>query len=111
MTGAPSDRAFRIASIASLVLPLLLLALLVGDTVVQAMPRLTWDFLMGYPSRFPERAGIFAALAGSTWLLFLIVPATDGASCVCSQVCSVCQSGARVAENPCPRMSWTAPDT
>jgi phosphate transport system permease protein len=65
------DRAFRAASVVSLALPLVVLALLVADTVREALPRLGWDFLTSFPSRFAERAGILSALAGSAWLLVL----------------------------------------
>jgi phosphate transport system permease protein len=47
------------------------LAALVVDIVVDAIPRLTFDFLVGYPSRFAEKAGIAAALAGSAALMVL----------------------------------------
>ena len=30
------------------------------------------DFLSSFPSRFPERAGIFSALAGTLWLISLV---------------------------------------
>jgi phosphate transport system permease protein len=65
------DRAFRAASILSLALPLVVLALLVADTVSEALPRLGWSFLTSFPSRFAERAGILSALGGSAWLLVL----------------------------------------
>jgi len=65
------DRALRAASILSLALPLVLLAVLVGAAVKAALPRLDWSFLTSFPSRFPEGAGILSALAGSAWLLVL----------------------------------------
>mgnify|MGYP006074296903 CR=1 FL=1 len=33
---------------------------------------LDWDFLNSFPSRFPERAGIKSALAGTVWLIGLV---------------------------------------
>lgn len=33
---------------------------------------LDWDFLSSFPSRFPERAGIKSALAGTVWLIGLV---------------------------------------
>jgi phosphate transport system permease protein len=65
------DRALRAASILSLALPLVLLAVLVGATVKAALPRLGWSFLTSFPSRFAGNAGILSALAGSAWLLVL----------------------------------------
>jgi phosphate transport system permease protein len=66
-----AERAFHALCLAALVLPLLLLLYLGGSTLAEALPRLSWDFLTSYPSRFPDRAGVLAALAGSTWLLVL----------------------------------------
>lgn len=46
-----------------------LLALL-GDVFARGLPWLDWDFLNGFDSRFPERAGIKAALVGTAFMLF-----------------------------------------
>jgi len=51
--------------------PLVILAILIGDAVLDGLPRLTWKFLTSYPSRFPEQAGLLAALVGSAYLLVL----------------------------------------
>lgn len=55
----------------ALILPLLVLALLITTAVHNALPRLGWDFLVGYPSRHAVSAGILPALAGSAGLLVL----------------------------------------
>jgi phosphate transport system permease protein len=47
------------------------LAVLLADVLVDGVPRLGWDFLTSFASRFPERAGVKAALAGSLWVLVL----------------------------------------
>jgi phosphate transport system permease protein len=47
-----------------------LLVLLV-DVFVRGWPTLTLEFLQSFPSRFPNQAGIAAALAGSIWLIGL----------------------------------------
>jgi phosphate transport system permease protein len=65
------QRAFQAIGITAVVLPLLLLAWLLGGALVDAWPRLTWDFLTGLPSRKAEIAGILPALAGSAWLMGL----------------------------------------
>jgi len=49
----------------------LALAILLVDVVVDGVPRLNGQFLSSFASRFPERAGVRAALAGSIWLLVL----------------------------------------
>ncbi len=49
----------------------LALALLVGDALVDGLPHLDLAFVTSFASRFPERAGVAAALAGSLWMLAL----------------------------------------
>lgn len=65
------QRAFQAIGILALVLPLLLLAFLFGSSLVDAWPRLDWDFVTGLPSRKPELAGILPALVGTTYLMGL----------------------------------------
>jgi phosphate transport system permease protein len=36
---------------------------------VQGAPYLDWQFLTSFPSRFPDQAGILAALAGTLWIM------------------------------------------
>lgn len=47
------------------------LAVLLVDVLLDGLPRLDWAFLTSFASRFPERAGVKAALAGSVWILLL----------------------------------------
>jgi phosphate transport system permease protein len=47
------------------------LAVLLIDVLVDGLARLDWAFLSSFASRFPERAGVRAALWGSIWLLGL----------------------------------------
>jgi phosphate transport system permease protein len=47
------------------------LAVLLVDVLIDGMPRLNVSFLTSFASRFPERAGVKAALAGSVWILGL----------------------------------------
>jgi phosphate transport system permease protein len=71
-TGANvGERLFVLCCLLAVVLPLLLLALLIGEVLVDAVGRISWDFLTGYPSRRAERAGILPALAGSVFLIAL----------------------------------------
>ncbi len=49
------------------------LATLIVDVARDGLPRLSWDFINSYPSRFPERAGIKAALYGSAWMIAITV--------------------------------------
>lgn len=65
------ERAFRAICLLALVLPLLLLAVLFVDSVRDAAPRLSWDFITGYPSRHATLAGILPALVGTSCLMVL----------------------------------------
>ena len=49
----------------------LALVVLLADVLIDGLPRLDGAFLTSFASRFPERAGVRAALAGSVWLLVL----------------------------------------
>jgi len=65
------ERAFRATCLLALFLPLLLMAVLIGDAIVDGWPRLNWQFLSSYPSRHPELAGILPALVGTACLMLL----------------------------------------
>lgn len=70
-TNVGPERAFKAICLLAIGLPLLLLLALFGGALVQAWPRLGWDFLTSYPSRSPDLAGILPALAGSAYLMVL----------------------------------------
>jgi len=65
------ERLFIAACLLAVALPLLLLAGLLGDLLVDAVGRMSWDFITGYPSRRAARAGILPALVGSLLLISL----------------------------------------
>ena len=66
-----SEARFGVLCGVALAIPLLVLALLFGSVLVQALPRLDLQFLTSYPSRFAERAGILPALVGTAYLMVL----------------------------------------
>jgi phosphate transport system permease protein len=71
-TGANvGERLFVLCCLLAVLLPLLLLFLLIGDVLIDALGRMSWDFITGYPSRRAERAGILPALVGSLFLIAL----------------------------------------
>lgn len=82
--GNLGERLFVLCCLLAVVLPLLLLAVLIGDVLVDAVGRISWDFITGYPSRRAERAGILPALVGSVLLISLTaalaLPAGVGAA-------------------------------
>lgn len=80
MNGRPSitarrsragEHVFRVACWLSILIPMLMLGVLVGDVLVDGLGRLDWDFVRGYPSGRAWVAGIWPALIGSLWLLVL----------------------------------------
>jgi phosphate transport system permease protein len=82
--GRLAERAFIGLCLLAVALPLLLLVLLIGDVVVDAVGRMSWDFVTGYPSRRAESAGILPAIVGSVSLILLTavltLPAGVGAA-------------------------------
>jgi phosphate transport system permease protein len=58
---------FLMATLAGVVL----LVVMVVDVLENGIPWLRWSFLANFPSRFPEQAGIKAALWGTIWLIGL----------------------------------------
>ncbi|GEK33930.1 phosphate ABC transporter permease PstA [Kurthia sibirica] len=55
-------------------LSLVVLAILMYRMISQGHAYLNWDFLTNFSSRFPQNAGIKAALIGSLWLLAVVAP-------------------------------------
>ncbi|HIA76095.1 MAG TPA: phosphate ABC transporter permease PstA [Dehalococcoidia bacterium] len=47
------------------------LGVLIFDVLDKGIPWLNWQFLTDYPSRKPEEAGLYSALIGTIWLMFL----------------------------------------
>lgn len=50
---------------------LVLLAIFIGDILVDGLRRIDWEFITNLPSRKPEKSGIYTALMGSIWILIL----------------------------------------
>ena len=69
--GRLGERAFVLSCLAAVVLPLLLVAALIADVLIDAAGRMSWDFITGYPSTRAERAGVLPALSGSLLLIAL----------------------------------------
>lgn len=61
---------FLLATLVSL----LFLAILLYRIVTQGAGHLSMDFLSNFASRFPDKAGIKAALVGSLWLMAVVAP-------------------------------------
>lgn len=62
-------RAFFALCLLAVCLSLSMLGVLLVYLGAQGYSRVSWDFLVSFPSRFPERAGIHAALLGSIYVV------------------------------------------
>ncbi|MDF1562443.1 MAG: phosphate ABC transporter permease PstA [Deltaproteobacteria bacterium] len=78
------ERLFLALCLLAVGLPLLLLVVLVADVAIDALGRLSLDFLGSYPSRHAHKAGILPGLVGSIYLILLTaavaLPAGIGAA-------------------------------
>ncbi len=76
--------AFAIVAGLATAVGVIALIVLIVDVAIDGLPRVTLEFLNSFASRFPERAGVKAALAGSVWSLGLTtvisVPISIGAA-------------------------------
>jgi phosphate transport system permease protein len=66
-----SDSVIYILSLIGIIVGLVSLVVLLYDSFVDGLPWLSFQFLTSFPSRFPDQAGLLAALAGSLWLIGL----------------------------------------
>jgi len=57
-------------------LSLSVLGILFWRIISQGLPYLDWQFMNSLPSRKPENAGIYTALNGTIWLMFVVAPVT-----------------------------------
>lgn len=68
------NRVFQGLFMFATALALLALVILLFRIVSQGAGHLSLDFLTNFASRFPEQAGIKAALVGSIWLMAVVAP-------------------------------------
>ncbi|MCP4802312.1 MAG: phosphate ABC transporter permease PstA [Bacteroidetes bacterium] len=65
------DQVFKVWGIACTLFGLILLTIFIGDILIDGIMRIDWSFITSLPSRKAEKAGIYTALMGSLWILFL----------------------------------------
>lgn len=65
------SRAFEFACLGATVLCVLVLLVLIIQILWLGLPAISLNFLTGYPSRFPEQAGVAPAVVSSLWLVGL----------------------------------------
>ena len=63
------DKAFEYVGIVCTFLGLIVLAIFIGNILIDGLARIDWDFMKSLPSRKSEKAGIFTAWTGSLWIL------------------------------------------
>ncbi len=66
-----ADRAFAVLGLLGLLAALAALAALLLDVILDGAPRLSWEFLTSYPSRFAAAAGILPAIIGTFYVIVL----------------------------------------
>lgn len=65
------DRAFSVVGLLATMAGLAVLLTLLIDVFIDGASRLGWQFLISYPSRKPEQAGILSAWVGTVWVMAL----------------------------------------
>lgn len=65
--------AFTTLGVISILIALGVLVTLITDVVTRGLPWLDWQFLTSFDSRFPERAGIKAAIYGTAFMMFFTI--------------------------------------
>lgn len=68
------NKVFKSIFLLATLLALLALVILLYRIVSQGAGHLSIEFLTNFASRFPEKAGIKAALVGSLWLMMVVAP-------------------------------------
>jgi len=63
--------AFKLFCLSVTCLAVAILGILILEVTLLGLPWLNADFITSFPSRFPEKAGILAGLAGTLWLVTL----------------------------------------
>lgn len=65
------DKAFKYVGIGCTFFGLLMLAIFIGNILLDGLHRIDWEFLTNLPSRKAERSGILTAWTGTAWILTL----------------------------------------
>lgn len=65
------DKTFRFLSSLMAWFGVFILGFLIYTVSKDGFPWLNWNFITSFPSRFPDRSGIYSALMGSLWIISL----------------------------------------
>ncbi|WP_254508896.1 phosphate ABC transporter permease PstA [Anatilimnocola floriformis] len=71
--GKRQDAIFNIVGIVFTLIGIVTLAVLVGDLLVDGLPRLSTQFMTSFPSRSPARAGILSAWVGTLMVIAVTI--------------------------------------
>ena len=63
------DNVLLVMSVIGIIIGLVSLVVLLYDSFIDGLPWLSLQFLTSFPSRFPEQAGLLAAVSGSIWVI------------------------------------------
>jgi phosphate transport system permease protein len=63
------DNVLLVMSVIGIIIGLVSLVVLLYDSFIDGLPWLSIQFLTSFPSRFPEQAGLLAAVSGSIWVI------------------------------------------
>ncbi|MGL4818865.1 MAG: phosphate ABC transporter permease PstA [Bacilli bacterium] len=68
------NQLFKAVFLVGTLIALIMLVVLLGRVFTQGISYLDWDFLTNFASRIPENAGIKAAIAGTLWIMAIVIP-------------------------------------
>jgi phosphate transport system permease protein len=69
------DFVFNIVGIVCTLVGITTLFALMGDLIIDGLPRINWQFLTSFPSRFASQAGILSALVGTVLIMLVTASA------------------------------------
>jgi phosphate transport system permease protein len=67
------DRTFSVVGFTTTLIGLGVLVVLLADVLLDGGSRISWQFLSSFPSRKPAEAGILSSIAGSLWVIVIMV--------------------------------------
>jgi phosphate transport system permease protein len=65
------DKSFKVFGLVCTFFGIAVLAIFLGNILIEGVTRINWQFLTSLPSRIPSKAGILPALVGTLWILSL----------------------------------------
>lgn len=63
------DKIFKYVGIFASTIGIVILAIFIGFVLYMGLTRLSWDFMVEFPSRIAENSGIYSAWTGTVWVM------------------------------------------